>query len=218
MADLRDVLAWVREGTDLFTRALGAEDDEHLAEESSLPGWTGADIVTHVSAQARAFAAALGAEAAEEGSGLRREYAESAAALDSVLGGRTRADWENTQVSVDGDQRAAAELPWLRARELMVHAVDLGEEIYFGDLPRAFLSELIEEVVAHRGAAGGSPALEVLGQDTGEAWVLPGAGSPVRVMAPVADLAAWLTGRNGANGAKVKVLGPGALPELAPWL
>lgn len=219
MAGLGESLRWVREGTDLFAKALEAADDEGLAAESALTGWTGADIVAHVIDHGRTLAAALGAEippaagSERDPSALRTAYAESAAVLNGLFAARTKEEWAAT-VSLDGHDVPAAELPWLRARELMVHAVDVGDEVYFSDLPVDFLGALVDAIVRQR-TTEGAPALEILGQDTGEAWRLDGAGDPLRVMAPLADLGAWLSGR---EGARVKVLGPGALPELPPWL
>ncbi|WP_432559328.1 maleylpyruvate isomerase family mycothiol-dependent enzyme [Granulicoccus sp. GXG6511] len=219
MPDLAESLQWVRLGVDLFAKALAAQDDDRLAQESSLPGWTEADLVAHVVERVGTYAAALGATVPAAASTtapteLRESYRKTALALREVLGERPkRADWTDT-VTVDGAEQTSGDLPWLLARELLIHATDLGDEVYFTDLPPGFLAALIDDMVRHR-TNDGTPALEVLSQDTGEAWRLDGPGEPLRVMARAADMAAWLAGR---EGAKVKVLGPGELPVLTRWL
>jgi maleylpyruvate isomerase len=50
-------------------------------------------------------------------------------------------------------------------------------------------------VTARRSSAGGGPALAVAATDTGPTWQVAGVGAPVPVSAPLADLAAYLTGR-----------------------
>ena len=45
----------------------------------------------------------------------------------------------------------ASEIPWLRAREVWVHAVDLGRGVEFADLPDDFLRALEEDIVTRRG-------------------------------------------------------------------
>ena len=50
-------------------------------------------------------------------------------------------------------------------------------------------------MTARRSANGGGPALALAATDTGAAWEVAGTGAPVPVSAPLADLAAYLTGR-----------------------
>jgi maleylpyruvate isomerase len=69
-------------------------------------------------------------------------------------------------VTAQGRTVPATEIPWMRAREVCVHAVDLGAGITFGDLPADFTAALLADVVRKRAGAGEGP-----------------------------ELAAWLTGR-----------------------
>lgn len=215
MPDLRESLQWVRSGADLVAKSLAALDDDRLVQPSSVPGWTHADIVTHLIERLQVYARAFGADqpTAEEGD-LRGQYAESAAALVGLLADRPhRGDWNDT-ITIDGSDEVSADALWPLGRELMVRAVDLGDEVTFRDLPPEFLAALVEDITAQR-ASDGSPALEVLSQDTGEAWRIDGQGDSLRVMAPLADVAAWLASRPTAT---IKVLGPGELPDLPRWL
>lgn len=213
MPDLRESLQWVRSGADLFAKALAALDDDRLTCASALPDRTGADIVAQVIERLGVYARAFGADASPAGDGnLREGYADSAAALVGLLADRpNRGDWTDT-VTLDGSDEVSAEVLWPLARDLMVHAVDLGGPVTFRELPADFLEALVEDITRQRSADG--TAMEVLAQDTGEAWRVDGPGVPVRVLAPLADLAAWLSGRGDPS---VKVLGPGELPDLSRW-
>lgn len=240
MRTLEMSLHWMKQGTELFTRALAAEDDDRLAEPTTLEGWTGKHLVAHVALNAAALgnlvhwaatgqetpmypspeqrAADIEAGAAREASELREWYAESAARLDSLLAQLSEEQWQATVRTAVGRPVQATEIPWMRSREVMVHAVDLGEEVYFSDLPVSFLGSLVDDILAKR-AKDGTPTLELLSRNTGESWRLEGEGGgegeALRIMAPIADLAAWLTGR---EGARVKVIGAGELPVLPAWL
>jgi maleylpyruvate isomerase len=54
----------------------------------------------------------------------------------------------------------ASEVPWLRAREVCVHAVDLATGLAFADLPADFLTALCDDVTTKRSASGG-PAVTI---------------------------------------------------------
>lgn len=116
-------------------------------------------------------------------------------------------------MTAQGRKVPAAEVPWLRAREVYVHAVDLMTAASFADLPAGFLAELCEDVVARRRAAPG-PALQLDAVDTGLRWELPGDGESIAVSLPLAELGAYLTGR----AAGVRAAGGGMAPALPPWL
>ena len=67
----------------------------------------------------------------------------------------TDEQWEAEVVTAQGRTVPASETPWMRAREVMVHAVDLGTGIGFDDLPDGFLVALCDDIVGKRAAAGG---------------------------------------------------------------
>ena len=97
---------------------------------------------------------------------LRRSAADLAAGMDRL----TDAQWATEVRTAQGRTVPATEIPWLRAREVCVHAVDLDLGITFADLPEDFLTALCDDVVAKR---GGVPD----------------------VAGPLDQRAAWLTGR-----------------------
>jgi maleylpyruvate isomerase len=82
----------------------------------------------------------------------------------------------------------ATETPWMRAREVCVHAVDLDAGLTFADLPDDFNRALREDIRAKRGLAE-----------------LPATVAD----APPAEVTAWLAGRPHTLA---------DAPALGPWL
>jgi maleylpyruvate isomerase len=91
-----------------------------------------------------------------------------------------------------------------------IHGIDLAARTTWADLPPEFLTDLLDDVTARRSSKGGGPALAVAATDTGHTWEVAGAGAPLPVSAPLADLAAYLTGRPAAELT--------AAPALPAWL
>ncbi|PVG81994.1 hypothetical protein DDE18_14980 [Nocardioides gansuensis] len=174
-------LAWTEGGTRLFLDALSRIGDERFAAPTSLPGWTTAHLVAHVHFNAQALRrlvswAVTGIEnrmyasaeqrtaEIEEGASwapaqLRDVVAGSASALAEDLTALSDRAWDAEVVTAQGRTIPASQIPWLRAREVMVHAVDLGAGLTFADLPADFTAELLADVVRKRAAAGEGPAL-----------------------------------------------------------
>lgn len=186
MSALDDVRRWSDQGTKLFLDAVKYDGD------CVLPGWTRQHLTAHVAANGDALGnlvrwAATGvpkpmyaspdARAAGIERGLAMADAEldswlrrSAASLTSAWGRLDEEHWAAKVVTAQGRTVLATEIPWLRAREVCVHAVDLGLGVTFADLPQDFLEALCADVVAKRGQVP-----EVAG--------------------PLPERAAWLTGR-----------------------
>jgi maleylpyruvate isomerase len=160
----------------IFSRALEAMPDTALGQPSGLPGWTGKHVVAHVHFNALALGrlahwaatgevtpmyASVAQRAAEIADGalwpaarLRALAGESSAALAAALDGLDGDGWAREVVTIQGRRIPATELPWLRARELAVHAVDLGAGAGFGDLPPDLLLALATEVLTGRARTG----------------------------------------------------------------
>lgn len=228
-------------GASLVNGALATLDEVTFSAPTRLPGWTRRHLAAHVAANAEAVGrlvhwAATGeptpmyasAEQRLEDiqAGSRMPAAEliewcarSAADLDAAMAGLTEEQWATQVVTAQGRVVPASETPWMRAREVMVHAVDLDAGIGFADLPVDFLRALCDDIVGKRSAGadapGSGPALTVTASDTGDRWRVAGAGQPVDVTGTIADLASYLAGRE-ADGV-VSVDG-GARPALPPWL
>jgi maleylpyruvate isomerase len=225
-------LTWMGDGTARLLGAVDALDDADLDQPSLLPGWNRRYLLAHVAANADALRnlaywartgeerrmyaspqqrdADIAAGARRPASELRAWVASSAAALAGDLEALPEPAWDARVITAQGATRSAAEIPWLRGREVCVHTVDLDSGAGFAEMPAGFLAALLDDVTDRRSTLGTGPALEVVATDTGARWTIHGTGAPEAVSAPLAGLAAWLTGR------PVPAL-PGA-PALPPWL
>jgi len=171
---LTDARAWARTGTELLLDAVAGLDDDGFSAPSVLPGWTRKHLAAHVAANADALCnlvhwAATGEEtpmyasAEERAAGIAKGPTLSADELRSWLAGSaqrlaegldrlTDEQWQHDVVTAQGRIVPATELPWMRAREVCVHAVDLGTGVVtFADLPRGFLTALAGEIRTRRG-------------------------------------------------------------------
>lgn len=229
-------LAWMQDGTALFGKALESLDDAALAQAGTLPGWTGAHVVAHVAANAEALRnLARWARTGEETpmysspeqrdtgirAGARRPAAElrewvaaSAARLAESLAELTGDQWQHEVRTAQGRTVPATEIPWMRSREVMVHAVDLGGVVTFADLPAGFEAALLDDIAARRSSSPEGPALELVATDHEGRWAVTGAGHPATVRGPLAQLTAYLSGR-AASGLRADGTD---IPTLPRWL
>ena len=232
-------LNWMHHGTERLLAEVAGLPDEALSAPTALPGWTRAYLLSHIaanadalrnliywartgeerrmyaSAQARDAGIAAGAElpAADLRARVSSSAADLAADLDALDGPGEAGDgagWDAKIITAQGLTRSASEIPWMRTREIYIHAIDMAVGTTFADLPPDFLAALLDDVTVRRSAKGGGPALLIAATDTGGRWDVTGAGSPVPVTAPLPDLAAYLTGRPAPSLP--------AAPVLPPWL
>ncbi|MEV0998159.1 maleylpyruvate isomerase family mycothiol-dependent enzyme [Nonomuraea sp. NPDC050202] len=230
---LADSLRWMAEGTDTFFEALAGLPDDRLDVPTALTGWTGRHLLAHVAANADAllnlahwartgeerpmyasFAqrdADIQAGALRSAAELRSWAASSAELLDRRLSELDERRWSHPVRTAQGRTVPAAEIPWMRAREVMVHAVDLGAGVGFGDLPADFLAALIDDITAKRSGAGDGPALALTATGHGGTWTVSGTGDPADVTGTLAELAAYLSGRAAGPGDR-------PAPALPRWL
>ena len=203
---LEDSLGWAELGAKLVHEGLTGLDEDALSAASGLPGWSRRHVTAHLSANADAVGnlvhwAATGertpmysspeqrAADIEEGStrtggDLRAWFDASAGRLSDAMGALTAEQWSAEVVTAQGRTVPASETPWMRAREVLVHAVDLGTGTSFADLPADFLEALCVDVVAKRGNV---PEIDAP-LDQRAAWLT---GRPHR-LTDVPDLGAWL--------------------------
>jgi maleylpyruvate isomerase len=226
-------LTWMHDGTRRLLGDVAGLADDAFGEPTALPGWSRRYLLAHIAANADALRnlvhwACTGEERRMYASPEQREadiaagsklpaaelrawIASSSQALaadfDALGDGPA---WEAQVITAQGLTRSASEIPWMRDREVWIHAVDLRAGTTWRDLPADFLTALLDDVTSRRSATGSGPALTVAATDTGHAWEVAGTGTPVQVSAPLDALAAYLTGRDAD-------LVPAA-PVLPPWL
>jgi len=201
-----DAVRWVEEGSKFFLDAVTGLDDSGLADPTLLPGWTRRHLVAHVAANADALGnlvrwAATGrrtpmyATPEERAAGIERGTRMSADELLAwlrmshdrlglAMDVLTETQWSRQVGTAQGRTVPATEIPWLRAREVCVHAVDLDRDIGFADLPTDFLEALVADIVVKR---GGVPAVDGTLPETA-AWL---AGRP-HALTEAPDLGPWL--------------------------
>lgn len=224
---LGDGLRWVELGTGLCERALASIPVGRLGEPSELAGWSRAHVVAHLDGNARALTnlvrwattgietpmyssmeqrnadIAAGAVLAEDI--LRGRFEESASLLADGLGSIT--DWSAEVRTAQGRTVPVSEVPWMRSREVMVHAVDLLGGVEFTDLPDDLLLALAQDIAAKRSVDGTGPSLLLLNRDGVQVAQVQGVGETVTLSASAAELTAYLSGRDPSLG-----------PALPAWL
>jgi maleylpyruvate isomerase len=171
---LADALQWMQAGAGIFDEAVGALSTADLRQPSGLPGWSRGHVWAHVIGNARALGnlahwaatgavrpmydslaqrdAEIEAGAALPAHQLAARHRDATEALNSALGALVPEQWERQVVTAHGRAVPATEVPWMRAREVCVHAVDLRTGITFDDLPLDFLAALAADVSNKRGS------------------------------------------------------------------
>jgi len=168
-----DSRRWVEVGTSLVVAELERLEEEDVAAASALPGWTRKHVIAHLAANANALGnlaqwartgvptpmytsagqrqADIEAGAQRTGAELTAWLIESSRDLEGALTRLTEDMWRSEVATAQGRLVPASEIPWLRAREVCVHAVDLGTGVPFADLPEPFLENLVADIRSKRG-------------------------------------------------------------------
>lgn len=161
------------EGTELLIARVAGMDDEAMSRPSVLPGWTRKHVVAHVAANADAIGhlvhwAVSGIEtpmyrsmeeradgiaqgALLSASALESWLTRSAESLENAMARMTNEQWSTPVVTAQGRTVPATETPWMRAREVCVHLVDLGVGATFDDVPAGFDDALCDDIRNRRG-------------------------------------------------------------------
>ncbi|MFG1300613.1 maleylpyruvate isomerase family mycothiol-dependent enzyme [Xanthobacter sp. V3C-3] len=206
-------LALARRGTAYFARVLNGLPDEAFAAPSRLPGWTRARVIAHVGYGARALARVVesvrtgadlpmyeseAARAAELDLGaslppraLRNLFRHAAVHLDVEWRDLSDAGWDGAGRGRNGAPLAVRATPWLRAREVWLHAVDLDGGGSVRDFPPELLDRLLAELAAEAGLPLAPVATDRAADPPAAAVSAPGA----TVSGRAADLVRWLAGR-----------------------
>jgi maleylpyruvate isomerase len=222
-------VAWIGDGTELFIDHLHAAD---LAAPSLLPGWTNGHVAAHVARNADALGRLLqwartGVEtpmyASREArnSDIERDPHRSpqaqlddvhatAEALARAIGTLGERAWTTQVRGASGRPFPASQVPWMRVKEVWLHAVDVGASA--DDLPADLVDEMLSDVGSSFAAKDDAPGLRLTVTDSGRELVIGDGG--VQVTGPATQLLAWLVGRS----AGTDLACADRLPSLPDWL
>lgn len=224
-------LRWWADGEAFFAATLDRLTEADLDRPSLLPGWPRRSVIAHVArnadglvnlltwartgeetpmyASSEARDAAIAATAALPAHELLANWRAAGQRLVVAMGELPDTAWTVVVRTTQGRTVAAAEVPWMRCREVWVHAVDLDAGTGFAGVPNDVQAALIDDVVRAWYRRGTAPDITLA---TGShRW---GTG-PVTVTGTLADLAAWVTGRSPA-AERLQV--DGFPPVLPTWL
>lgn len=234
---VEETLAWAGDGAAHLRGLMSRMGDDAFAAPSVLPGWSRAHVLTHVARSADSMInmldwartgvetpgyasdesrlADIEAGAARPPAEIRADVDESSDRLAAAARAMPDEAWAATVRTRQGDEVPAEIIPWARARETWIHAVDLDVGASFTDLPTPMLAELIGDVARAVGAAEGCPPLRLVAADLERVWTL-GDGSGPQVSGPADVLAGWLLGRTRGKGLQTE---DGKKPPVLPrWL
>jgi maleylpyruvate isomerase len=235
--ELEQSLEWMRLGTERFEGAVASLSDEDLKRDSALPGWSRAHVVSHVARNADAVGnllrwARTGIEtpmyrnaeqrAAEIESGARRQVSELRADLSTadvrltaLVDQMTNDAWRVPVRTARGRLIPATDVPWLRVREVWIHAVDLNAGSSMTEFPPELIDSLIDDVLASFAARDDIPGLRLRLSDRGGTRHTGSHRSlPVDVSGSAAEVLSWLVGRSPASTFE----GRESVASLPKWL
>ncbi|QSY97882.1 maleylpyruvate isomerase family mycothiol-dependent enzyme (plasmid) [Rhizobium bangladeshense] len=203
-------LALARLGTAYFARSLNAIRDEDLSQDSLIPGWSRRHVIAFVAYQARQLALAI--EAVHDGAPLPEiDQAGMLALVDDGATLPARAlrnlvdhaevhlnvGWRDLSASAwqeaikwDGALLPLRMTPWIRARSVWVHAVDLDNKGSYLDFPPVLLEAMAVELVGDNEFGHSS-----LTRNAGDLWTVNSLDAESSVSGAPADIVRWLSGR-----------------------
>lgn len=234
---LAHTLAWAGDGAAHLRGLMMRMGEDAFAAPSALPGWSRAHVLTHVARNADAminlltwaktgvrtpaFAsreqrdADIEAGARRAPAEIRADVVESSDRLAHVVRGMPESAWSAHVETAQGKDLIAIDIPWLRAREMWIHAVDLDVGASFADMPAPMVATLLTDVTATMGERPDCPALRLTTPD-GSVWEVGDPAEAITITGPAPGLAAWLLGRS--KGRDLDSSGGRKLPALPRWL
>jgi maleylpyruvate isomerase len=230
-----DGLAAARRGCAALYEAVDDLDDAAMRGPTRLSGWSRGHLVSHLARNADGLVnllhwARTGIESPMYASQADREadIEEGAHRLAQVQQEDLRAaderffmatevmsemDWEAEVTNGQGLTIPVSLVPWMRLTEVLVHHVDLGVGLGFGEVVELAGEQaelLIDYVVTRYDARPGVPAVRLsveLPAGSERTWLLGNTGEPRDIGCGAASALAWLTGREAVD-----------FPELPGWL
>jgi maleylpyruvate isomerase len=234
-----DSLAWAADGAAHLRGLMSRLGDDAFRAPSMLPGWSRAHVLSHLARNADgmvnllewartgvvtpAYASAEARNAdIEKGAGrtpteIRDDVIASSDRLATVVRDLPEAAWAALVTNVQGRVIRASAVPWIRAREMWIHAVDLDAGASFADMPGPMVNALLVDACEAMGRKPECPALRLVDGD--RVWPVsePKEGATAVVVTGEApELAAWFLGRS--KGKLLRADGARKLPALPPWL
>jgi maleylpyruvate isomerase len=225
-----ELLDWWERGELHLGTALGRLTDEEFGAASLLPGWSRAQLLAHVARNADALVNLLGwartgvktpmypspeardeliaLTAARPPAELRNDVLSATRRLAGAVREMPDPAWSVEVRTAQGRTVPAAAVPWMRCREVWVHAVDLDAGVDFSDVPDDVLAALADDVFRMWDARQQVPDIAVFAGD--REW---GSGA-LAVAGTLPAVVAWLTGRSTGEGLQAD----GPLPALEVWL
>ena len=246
LPDRADSLAWAGDGAAHLRGLMLRMGDEAFRAPSLLPGWSRAHVLTHVARNADAMInlvrwattgdrtpaypsrkrrdADIEAGATRAPEEIRADVVDSSDRLADVVRTMPEQAWSAEVETPQGIRLPAAVIPWARAREVWVHAVDLDVGASFADMPPPMLTVLLTDVATSMSARQGCPRMVLEDTESGaRVEAGPGPDGPDgpsgdlgTVRGSASDLATWLLGRSAGSGLRTPDgTKPGRLPA---WL
>jgi maleylpyruvate isomerase len=236
-----DPLGLAEDLEDATTRLLRTADGLTDASAASrLPGWTVGHVLTHIARNADGLAnlltwartgvvtpqyASREARVADIESGAPRPMPEQIADLTAACE-RFAAEveampaeaWTHTVQPTVGPEMHAAQVMWLRLREVEIHHVDIGAGYGPADWSEAFAVRMMHMLVKDMADRSDAPGVRLqvpeIGHDLSLGPSSPSTSSPDGapvVSGPAWAMVAWLIGRSGGEELT------GALPPVPVW-
>lgn len=246
---LTTTLGWVEQGTQQLLETIDSLTPKQFEEPSLLPTWTRGHVISHLSRNAEALLnlirwASTGvvtpmyphpeqrAADIERGtrSGLNHaifEFSHTARALSAGTDELNDTHWSSTVQSALGRSITTTEVPWLRAREVWLHGLDLDTGLSPYEFPEDLIAALLANVLDILSARNVTPGVSIVvvgKQPAPPAQLgLADGTDPIVVAGGAVELLCWLTGRLAAAQQAPQYIaltwtGEQALPDIGPWL
>jgi maleylpyruvate isomerase len=224
----------MRDGTRFFLDRMASLADDEIHTPSALPGWSRAHVIAHVARNAEALHRLLewartGVEtpmyesaqqrdddiettSRRDAATLRADATATAEVLDTAVESLPPPAWRAPVRSARGRQMAAADVPWMRVREVWLHAIDLGAGADVAQLPPAVVDTMLDDVTEMFDQRADGPSLLLQPDDRDRTWTVHSGQDVEPTKGTAAELLGWLTGRAPGTGLS------GARPQLPAWL
>lgn len=232
--ELNQRIGWMRDGTELLVRTVRALPDEEYGAPSLLAGWTRAHVLGHLARNSDALLnllswartgvespmypspaareAGISESAAQPPARLREDFLSGIERLDDGVRQLPDEAWQGMVRTARGRPVPGAEVPWMRVREVWVHAVDLAAGASFADVPTDVGSALLIDAFSFAARHPAAPDVRVQATDADLELRLGDGDPPAEVRAPVRELLPWALGRTALMRAGTD------WPDLPPWL